>query len=508
MRIEQRNLLFKKTKILMQLSSVLSINFLTFFVFIFSFFSSSSIFAQEEVVKFDHSPVNGIVSHDTIYTDYIVLKEIIIRGNNITRNRILLREIDCKTGDTISSKILEEKLLWIKNRLFNTMLFLSVEVNLSGKDSVSKTLLITTRERFYFIPFPSGGLADRNFNEWWVDRNHALNRIDYGLNLKVKNMWGLNHTMKLKATTGFNKKLEASYAIPYIDKKSKTGLIINALLVYNRQVACQTYEHKLDYIETPGYGRKRFNLGFFLTRRNKFYTLHQLGPYFQYTSIADTIARLNPNYFLNGATFQRIYGAKYTYTKDRRDFISYPLKGFFFKTELDFQHLESVKTIDVAILRLEYSQYVPLGKNFFFAAGARGKFSTPSIQPYNSQRGLGYNKEWVSGYELYVIDGQAYGLIKTNLKWQILSIKPTVKIIPVQKFKTVPLRVYLKIYSDWGYVVDNTYNPNNNFLSNHLLAGGGVGIDIVTYYDVVARIECSINGLGQTGVFLNLKAGL
>jgi outer membrane protein assembly factor BamA len=508
MRIEKMNLLLKKPKLFTDIDCALTINFRFLFIFILSFISFSPIFAQEEIVKFDYSQVNGIVLHDTIYTDYIILKEIIIQGNNITRNRIILREIGCKAGDTIPAKILEEKLLWIKNRIFNTTLFLSVDVNLSGQDSIYKTLSITVRERFYFIPFPSGGLADRNFNEWWEERHHDLNRIDYGLNLKVKNMWGLNHTLKLKATTGFNKKLEANYIIPYIDKKLKTGLIINTLLVYNRQVAYQTYEHVLDYIETPGYGRKRFNMGFFLTRRNKFYTLHQLGPYFQYTSIADTIAKLNPNYFLNGATFQRTYGAKYTYTKDRRDFISYPLKGYILKTDLDFQHLISIKTMNVASLRLEYAQYIPLGKKIFFAAGVRGKISSPTVQPYYSQRGLGYNKDWVSGYELYVIDGQAYGLIKTNLKWQILAVKPTVKFIPVQKFKTIPLRVYLKIYSDWGYVVDNTYNPNNNFLSNRLLAGGGIGLDIVTYYDIVARIEYSINGLGQTGLFLNLKAGL
>jgi hypothetical protein len=40
------------------------------------------------------------------------------------------------------------------------------------------------------------------------------------------------------------------------------------------------------------------------------------------------------------------------------------------------------------------------------------------------------------------------------------------------------------------------------------LVGGGAGIDIVTYYDIVGRIEYSVNQLGQTGIYLHVKAGL
>ncbi|HSZ24830.1 MAG TPA: BamA/TamA family outer membrane protein [Cytophagaceae bacterium] len=479
-----------------------------FFLFLFYFLGFNGLLlAQEEVAKSDYNHSNGIILYDTVKSTFVIIKEIVIAGNSITKEKIILREMGIKKGDTIVTNTMDGRLAWIKNRIFNTTLFLSVDLNLTG-DSIYKVLYINLRERFYFTPFLAGGLGDRNFNEWWQDRHHALNRIDYGLNLKIRNIVGLNHTLRLKATTGFNQKAEVSYAVPYIDKKLKTGLIVNAQMVFNKQVAFETYQHKLNYIETNGYGRKKFNIGFFFTRRNKFYSFHQLGPYFQYTTVQDTIAQSNPNYFLNGATFQRSYGAKYIFTRDRRDYIYYPLKGHYLKTELDFQHLVSVKTLDVASLRVEYAQYIPFKKNLFFASGIRIKVSNPSVQPYYSQRGLGYNREWVSGYERYVIDGQSYALLKTNLRWQILSIKPTLKFISLKKFRTVPLRMYLKVYSDQGYVVDNTYNPYNNFLSNRLLVGGGVGLDIVTYYDIVTRIECSVNGLGQAGIFLNLKAGL
>jgi outer membrane protein assembly factor BamA len=478
-------------------------------IFIFVLFHFTLSIAQNKKTKYDHNPNTGNITHDSISTDYIIIKEIILTGNKITKEHIILRETGYKAGDTIPTAVLQKQLLWIKNRIFNTTLFLWVDIDLSGEDTNHKTLFIDVRERFFITPVPTGGLIDRNINEWWVERHHDLRRIYYGLNFKIKNIWGLNHTLKLKVIAGFNKKIEANYFIPYINKKLKTGLIINALVEDNSQVAFESYGHQLKYVlDYDGAGRRKYNIGFMFTRRNKFYIQHQLGPYFQYANVADTIALLNPDYFLKGATYQRSYGLKYAYTNDKRDFINYPLKGYLFKIETDYQFLQSKTTMNLGNLRAEYSKFIPLNSRFYFAASARGKISSPHHQPYFSQRGLGYNTDYVSGYELYVVDGQSYGLIKTNLRWRLLSLNRTVKIVPVKKFRTIPISLYFKIYSDAGYVRDNNFNPYNNFLSNRLLVGGGAGFDIVTYYDLVMRIEYSVNQLGQTGIFLHLKAGL
>ncbi len=477
--------------------------------FIIVYLTTFPCFAQPDIVLPDYNKSTGVIDHDSLKKGHIVITDIIINGNIQTRDEIILREIEYAIGDTIHGHRLQGQLLWIKNRIFNTTLFLWVDISISGDHEVNKVLYIHVKERHYVIPMPTGGLIDRNFNEWYQDRHHDLTRIYYGLNLKVRNLWGLNHTLKLKAITGFNKRVETNYIIPYINKRLKTGMVINALMEFNSLVAYRSYHHKLQYEEFKGsVGRAKYNIGFMLTRRNKFYIQHQLGPYFQYTSIADTIRKLNPDYLLSGANYQRSLGLKYIFTYDKRDFINYPLKGNFFKIEADYQYLNSIKTINTSSLRMEYTQFIPFNKRIFFAYSVRGKISAPEKQPYFSQRGLGYNKEWVSGYERYVIDGQSFGLVKTNLKWRLFSINRVVKFVPHHKFRTIPLSTYLKLYADAGFVNDNTYNPNNNFLSNRLLTGGGIGLDFVTYYDLVARIEYSINGLGQTGIYINMKAGL
>jgi len=56
-----------------------------------------------------------------------------------------------------------------------------------------------------------------------------------------------------------------------------------------------------------------------------------------------------------------------------------------------------------------------------------------------------------------------------------------------------------------GYAYNKVSDPNNA-LSNQILWGTGVGIDFVTYYDVVIRFEYTLNKQKDHGFFINLVA--
>ena len=66
----------------------------------------------------------------------------------------------------------------------------------------------------------------------------------------------------------------------------------------------------------------------------------------------------------------------------------------------------------------------------------------------------------------------------------------------------IPFRIFLKGFADVGYAY-NRNNININPLNNKFLYSGGVGIDIVTIYDVVLRFEYSINQRGESGFFVH-----
>ncbi len=156
-----------------------------------------------------------------------------------------------------------------------------------------------------------------------------------------------------------------------------------------------------------------------------------------------------------------------------------------------------------------FNRYFQLYDRVYFGASIKGKVSIPgTAQAYFNQRALGYGNDLVRGYAYYVIDGQNYGLLKSNLRFEL--IKPRVlkiKFIPFEKFNTIPYAVYFNIFGDSGYAQDK-YTFQNNTLSNKTLYGYGVGIDYVTYYDAVFRIEYAINRLGNGGFFVNFSATL
>ena len=108
------------------------------------------------------------------------------------------------------------------------------------------------------------------------------------------------------------------------------------------------------------------------------------------------------------------------------------------------------------------------------------------------------------GLEYYVIDGAAYGIIKTTLKKKLLSFSVP---LPFKSayFNSIPFTFYAKTYADIGYAANN--KKYDTYLNNKFLFTRGIGIDIVTLYDISFRFEYSFNQLGQKGLFLQAQGG-
>ena len=450
---------------------------------------------------------NAWQSGDSSNVGLIVIRNISIQGNKKTKDRIILREMNFKPGDTLKMPDVEKAILLSRNRIFNTGLFVTVDLIVDG-DSAEKNLLIKVKERFYTYPVPIISLADRNFNEWWQQRGHSLRRINYGLFFVQKNVRGRNETLRARVQLGFTKKYDVGYYIPYLTKNQKLGL--NVLVSYstNQQVAYKTSNHKLSYIEIENNKvlRKLFAASATFTYRGKFYKTHYATGSFFYNNIADSIARLNPRYFLEGRTTQRYFSLKYSFVHDFRDIAYYPLKGSYFRVDAEKLGLGIYKDINQINFRLEYNRYIKLSKKLYLAGGIRQKISFPYNQPYFNFKSHGYGTDYVSGYELYVIDGQHFSMAKLNLKYQLFSKKIKLEDMPVNQFETIPFALYLRAYSDAGYVRDNSFNPENTRLANKFLLGGGIALDLVTYYDLVFRLEYSVNRLQQQGVYLHMRA--
>ncbi|MCU0430368.1 MAG: hypothetical protein MUF42_10405 [Cytophagaceae bacterium] len=470
-------------------------------IFTFLFLANNIAMGQEKEL------IPGDIQYDSIGPGPWKFYGNQIQGLKKTKPYIILREIPWKTGDSLSIEKLNQELPWVRNRIFNTGLFLSVSLEITRHEDSTLVLVVKVKERFYTYPIPILELADRNFNEWWFQRGRDLNRLDVGLYLKQKNVRGRNETFKLKFTLGFNKKLEIQYQFPYLNKKLKTGLVLFSGIILNRQAAASTQDNQLVFLETSGILRTRFNGGFYFTRRNSFYTAHQLGMQYQYIRIQDTLASVNPLYLLDSSNEQHGLSLRYQWLFDRRDFAKYPLKGHYCLMEPEGIRFENQKRVYwIAQARLEAAHYKPLGKRWNWANTLRIKWSSSPTQAYFNQRGFGYKEDFVSGYQLYVIDGTQFFLTKSHLRWKLFASNFENPFMPLAKFKQTPFLIMLKVLLESGYVHQPILYGSENNLGNTWLYGYGVGIDISSYYDAVARIEISRNHLHETGIYLHLKA--
>ena len=66
-------------------------------------------------------------------------------------------------------------------------------------------------------------------------------------------------------------------------------------------------------------------------------------------------------------------------------------------------------------------------------------------------------------------------------------------------------RELCKSAMEQGQMMDNAVFVRN-FLDNKFIFGTGIGLDFVTYYDKVLRLEYGVNDMGETGLFIHFVA--
>ncbi len=438
--------------------------------------------------------------------DFTIIRNVFIEGNKRTRASIITREMSIHEGDTLQNSNIEKLLKIDQFNITNTNLFITVEAKLVNRVENQADLQVVVKERLYFIFLPVFFLADRNFNEWWYDRNRDIKRTIYGIYSRHSNLSGNNDQLRLRAETGFVSFLELSYYKPYIDKAQKLGLGFGAYYSTQKQLAFRTWNDKLQFFQSENRLRERTGAFATLTYRNGLYQTHNLIVDYISSRVADSVVFKNENYFLEKQNRLNVASIAYSFIYDRRDNRQYALKG----KRLVFQagHNGLFDKNNLTTLGAGFSHFLPLGGKFYANYSLRAKTSFPSPQPYflvNAENlGLGFRNDLVRGYELYVIEAQSFGILKTNFKYQAFNkVFDLSKYLKIKQFNTLPIATYLNLFADAGYARNLYPNLSNTKLGNKWLTGGGVGVDVVTWYNLVGRINYTFNSIGENRIFFN-----
>lgn len=436
-----------------------------------------------------------------------IIDTILIEGNHITKASVINREIVVKPGDSVSGSHIPQILEKTRDNLRNISLFNFVDVDTLNIGNHHLNIKVSVVERWYIWPYPIFEIADRNFNTWWRAKN--LDRLNYGVKIFWYNFRGTNQTFSIYTRLGYDHKISFDYTIPFIDRQRKLGLAFGFSMGGVHEAASfTTQENQVSFLKIEDRYIKTDQEAFVaLMYRKNFNIVHSFESSFHHYQADDTLANSNIFYGPDKVSYFTI---SYLFKADYRDYKHYPLKGWYMDVEASKYGLGILEDENVDFWRISanYRTYSPISDRFYWALGLYSSFQPDELPPYPLNTGLGYGRYFVRGYEYYVIEGYWQSLAKTTLKYALVPQTNTqLKKIKSEKFSKFYYAFYLNLFSDIGYSKSwSQLTPTG--LNNRLLYSAGLGLDFVTYYDKVLRVECTLNHKGEAGVYIHFMAGI
>lgn len=442
--------------------------------------------------------IDSLSKARAVLTPFLI-GNIIIVGNQKTKSYIIERELPFKKGDSVNLSDLVNGFAVARQQLMNTALFNEAVVSLKAFRGYEVDVLIEVRERWYIFPIPYIKPVDRNLAEW-LKQDLSLERLNYGFKFNHNNFSGRNDKLRFWLISGYTRQFQFQYEQPYADPSLRHGFKVGYLYSFTREMNYATANNEQRFTDTLG-GLKRWNAFAEYLYRPGLRTFNSLRLSWVQEQVDNRLLKANPNYYAHGDTRISYFELSYRLNYVKVDYIPYPLTGWM--GEAGFLKKGFNKEMNMWQLGGKYTRSWRVMHKTWFAAQALGMIRFPYNQPYVNQRLFGYGDFYLRGLEKYVVDGVAGGLFRNTLRRGILKID-----VPTgfrsRGHAVIPFKFYIKAFADFGYA----HNPVNvgNSLPNQFMRTAGFGLDMVTIYDFVLRLDYSFNQLGENGLFLHIKS--
>jgi outer membrane protein assembly factor BamA len=450
------------------------------------------------------SKMPSVVASPASPSPPFTIGQIYITGNKKTRSYIILRELSFKGGDTLSLSDLVRAFQKAHDRLVNTHLFNDVVLYLKRVRGFTADIEIDVKERWYIFPLPYFRPIDRNFAAW-SQKNYDLSRVDYGGKFTHYNFTGRNDNLPAWLITGYANQFELYYNQPYADRALKHGFGFGFNYAEQNEVNVATVNNQQVFInsDTIPYAAKYLSKQLSFSARY-FYrpglkVRHQLSFNLVDIRIDSAVTVWNPHYFNNSKREILFPELVYTFNYTDVDYVSYPLKGVIFQTSLLRRGIDRDMNLWQFSTRLTRSWQ--LARKWWFGIQNIDVLKWPTGQPFYNQQLFGYGDLYLRGLDRYVVDGTAGALLRNTLFHELFNFY-----IPFSRSVShdrIPFRIYSTVFSDYGYAYNRDFTGNS--LVNRMLYTAGIGIDIVTFYDLTFKFDYSFNQLGQNGLFLHIR---
>lgn len=445
------------------------------------------------------TPAETRAAHDA------VIDTILIRGNEITNDFVIRRELTLSPDSILTAK----RIAYDLNRLNDLKLFNFVDISarkLKAKGYTYTEVLIDVDERWRFFPYPVLGLKEPDFVRWL--RKPTTARLYGGLGFSFNNFRGQNERIESEFGVGFDPYVSTTYFTPYIARIGEQRISLKTAFSY-RQTLTESID--LNTNASFGYNERRTQLDVVGGYRLSPFEIVELntGLFYLYAS-ERAASRIRGA--TNSPTSQDGFlylGAAYIFNSV--NVAPYPTKGSYFKLGITRNGFSTGEN-DVRMFKLTVDAriYQELFGETALAFRALTESAFGGRVPNYLHAFIGYDNR-IRGYASDVFEGDALLLTSIELRVPLLPIQQrTLEWVPLSPLKFLRYGVYLTFFFDSGTTWYNRDEQSERRFQglkwDAFKSGYGFGINLVVPYNIVGRAELSRNLDGR--VQFTLREGV
>lgn len=418
------------------------------------------------------SGVPGLSIAQTPPDSVITVKQIILLGNETTKDDVILREMALKPGTVFDTAALADD----QNKIYSLELFNRVECTYSLEDRQA-TIVVTVSERWYIFPVPIFGFKYRDIKKPY-----------YGAALVHQNFRGRNEKILASAVFGYDGWLSLAYQTPKLTEEGDIFFrgALSTSKVRNLNVADAEYDQRI--VSGSVSVGKRYGL----------FTLASLTAGYDQWSISDP----SPGRTVSASGTDRFITLAAGFLFDRRDIKEYPTEGVYAAFSVaKFGFGES--DVNLTRFRVDMRNYALLGEGISLGARVMGTLLGGGVSPSYLHAYFGYD-ERIRGYFSEVLEGD--NLVTANVELRLPILKPRYHTISLKnlppEFSVWRYGLYAGIFADTGTI----WYRGSPFTNLQWYTGYGAGLHFLLPYSLVIRTEYGFNQQGRGQFVLDFGA--
>lgn len=384
-----------------------------------------------------------------------LIQQIVISGNDHTREFVILREMKLKPGQYYDPSLAESD----RKRIQNLGLFSRVEIQPIQRDD-GIILLIWVAEQWYIFPYP---ILFRNERSW--------SRISYGLGIVHANFRGRNERLSASGWAGYNPALQLSYQNPRLFGLRDWSGSINCY--YSREASLN--------LNLAAYDKKQYGIMVDIGRRFGYHVFWNLSMGYKSLQIEPNV----PSVLLSPSGVDKIPRVALSFRYDTRDLFEYPKQGWYFGTFVTKNGFKG--HINYWTFGADLRRYTPIFKGLALALRTATVLSHRTVPVYDHVY-IGYS-ERIRGHFTKKWEGENRLLGSAELRIPILPIRyfelESASGFTSQYLQNMKFGLSAGIFFDTGTVWSQETAPERI----HLKQGLGAGLHIHLPYINLLRLE-------------------